>query len=42
MFVCLSVINLDLDYLRTGKTEWAETFWDIFAKKQVVQLNNCK
>ena len=25
-FVCLSVTNFDLNYLRTGKIEWAEIF----------------
>ena len=25
--VCLSVINFDLNYLRTGQTEWAKKNW---------------
>ena len=28
--VCLSVAKFDLNYLRTDKMEWAETFWGIF------------
>ena len=31
-FVRLSVINFDPNYLGTGKTEWAEIFFDIFVK----------
>ena len=32
-FVCLSVVNFDPNYLRTGKREWAEIFfWTSMAK----------
>ena len=31
--VCLSVTNFDPNFLRTGKTQWAKFFWDIFVKK---------
>ena len=30
--VRLSVINFDPNYLGTGRTEWAEIFFDIFGK----------
>ena len=32
-FVCLSVKNFDLNYLRTGKIEWAEIFFRISSSK---------
>ena len=34
--VCLSVMNFDLNYLRTGKIGWADIFWGISLSKRVV------
>ena len=31
MSVCLSVTNSDPNYVRTGRTEWADFFKDIYA-----------
>ena len=36
--VYLSVIIFDPNYLRTGTTEWAEIFQDIFGKMNVLKI----
>ena len=36
-FVCLSVTNFDINYLRTGEIEWAEKIFKISLSKRVVQ-----
>ena len=36
-FVCLSVINFDPNYLRTGRTEWAEFFLGHLWQKDMSQ-----
>ena len=36
-FVRLSVVNFDLNYLGTGKTEWVDIFLDIFGKMNVLK-----
>ena len=38
-FVCLSVINFDPNYLRTGRTEWAEIFFRTSMAKSHVSKN---
>ena len=30
-FVCLSLTNFDLNYLRTGEIEWAEIFFSLLS-----------
>ena len=37
LFVCLSVTKFDINYLRTGKKDWAKNFWGISLSKSVVQ-----
>ena len=37
-FVCLSVMNFDPNYLRTGKIEWAEIFWGYLSKSHIPKL----
>ena len=37
-FVCLFVTKFNPNYLRTGKTEWAEIFFDIYGKKVCLKI----